>query len=333
MLSVLVVSALAPGCYYSHLASGQIRLLMAREPIEDVRADPETPEPLREQLALVERARRFASELGLEVGGRYTSYVDWPGDRVVTTIVAAKPGEVTAAGFHFPLVGDVPYKGFFDAEAAEAEAQALRGEGLDVCVVPVTAYSTLGWMDDPVTGPMLRRGDARLVETVLHELVHATVFVPSQPEFNEGVARFIGQEAAVRFYASEAEAGEAERTRVREDRRVAAEILGFREQVAALYQRTRDPADARSERDAMERAFRVRLAALPLSSRDASRLAEHARLNDACLALSGTYAADDARYERLLEALDGDLVRFIARLRESAAADDPRARFLGASAS
>jgi predicted aminopeptidase len=319
---VFLVTAGVPACYYTHLASGQLRVLLARQPIEDVRADPHTPARLREQLALVERARGFATELGLEVGGRYTSYVDWPGDRIVTTIVAANPGEVEAVGFHFPLVGDVPYKGFFEVAAAEDEAQALREEGLDVCVVPVTAYSTLGWMDDPVTAPMLRRGDERLIETLLHELVHATVFVPSQPEFNEGVARFIGQEAAVRFQGSA-----ASRMRVSEDRRIAAEILAFRERVAALYDRTDEPREARRERGAMERAFRKHLAALPLTSRDPAILGTHARLNDACLALSGTYAADDARHERLLGELDGDLVRFIERLRKAAEAEDPRADF------
>ncbi len=325
---VFLVTAGAPGCYYTHLASGQLRVMMARQPIEDVRTDPDTPDRLREQLALVERTRSFATELGLEVGGRYTSYVDWPGDRIVTTIVAAKPGEVEAAGFHFPLVGDVPYKGFFNIEAAEDEAQALREEGLDVCVVPVTAYSTLGWMDDPVTAPMLRRGDARLVETLLHELVHTTVFVRSQPEFNEGVARFIGQEAAVRFHAVVGlDDGAASRTRVSEDRQIAAEILAFRERVAALYDRTDEPGEARPERDAMERTFRQRLAALPLTSREPATLAAHARLNDACLALSGTYSADDTRHERLLGELDGDLARFIERLRKAAEAEDPRADF------
>ena len=301
-----------------------MRLLLARQPIEEVRTAPDTPERVREQLALVERARDFAAELGLEVGKRYTSYVAWPGDRIVTTVVAARPGEVEPAGFHFPIVGKVPYKGFFDQQAAENEAESLREQGYDVCLVAVSAYSTLGWMDDPVTAPMLQRDDARLVETLLHELVHATVFVPSQPEFNEGVARFIGQEAMARFYGDR-----ASRTRVSEDRRVAAETLAFRERVAVLYERSPPAGDARVERGALERDFRARLAELPLTSRDARELARRARLNDACLALNGTYALDDARHERLLENLDGDLVRFIERLRAAAERENPRSHFFG----
>ena len=65
-----------------------------------------------------------------------------------------------------------------------------------MCLLPIPAYSTLGWLNDPVTAPMLREGRARLIEVVLHELVHATVYVPDEPDWNEGLATFFGQEAA-----------------------------------------------------------------------------------------------------------------------------------------
>ncbi len=108
------------------MAWGQIRLLRAREPIDALLADPDTPAELRERLSVVEEVRAYASGLGLEVDGNYTSYVPWPGDRVVTTVVATEPGSVEPAGFWFPLVGTLPYKGFFEPERAEAEAERLR---------------------------------------------------------------------------------------------------------------------------------------------------------------------------------------------------------------
>jgi predicted aminopeptidase len=201
-------------------------------------------------------------------------------------------------------------------------AESLRGEGLDVCVVPVTAYSTLGWLDDPITTPMLRRGNERLVETVLHELVHSTVYVPSQPDFNEGVARFIGQEASVRFFETD-----AERERVADDRRIAAAMLAFREDVAALYAQDLAPDVTVGRRDVLESKFRESLRTLPVSTRDPTRLADSLRLNDACLAIRGTYASDDHRHEQLLTSLGGDLPRFVERLRDVADSDDPRAAF------
>ena len=101
---------------------------MARRPIEAVIEDPATPAPLRQQLERVQEVRRFAEELGLSVLSRYRHYTPWPGDRVVTTVVATPPGRVEPAGFWFPIVGRVPYKGYFDASRASADAERLRDD-------------------------------------------------------------------------------------------------------------------------------------------------------------------------------------------------------------
>jgi predicted aminopeptidase len=319
-----------PGCYLGHVAAGQARLLAARRPLDAVIADPATPAPLRERLALAPEARELARALGLEVGGQYTSYVAWPGDRVVTTVVATRPGEVDAAGFWFPIVGRVPYKGFFDPARARAEAERLRARGLDVCEVPVPAYSTLGWLDDPLTEPMLRAEPGRIVETIVHELVHATVFLPDAADWNEGVATFVGQEASVAWRAAAGPSPEAqrERERVQDDRRLAAALLAFREEVADLY--AREPAGLEREaarRSAEERA-REAIAARPLATRSAAELAAAVRLNDACLALVGTYSADLPRYAEALAAAGGDLRAFVERVRDAAKSPDPRAALL-----
>jgi predicted aminopeptidase len=329
---LLAATALSPaGCYYTHLAAGQTRLLLARQPIEELLAAPETPPDLAERLRLAESVRAFAPRIGLEVGEQYTSFVDWPGDRVVTTVVATRPGEIESRGFWFPLVGSMPYKGFFEVRLAEREAERLAAEGLDTCLFPIVAYSTLGWLADPLTAPLVR--SPRLVETLLHELLHATVFVPDQVDFDEGVATFVGQEGAVRFAAEVGgpEAAALERLRVEEDRQVGEELQALREKVALLYASTPPGAEREAARSELERQGRRRLAALPLRTRDPARLAEAARLNDACQALVGAYHADLPRYARLLETLGGDLPRFVSRAREAASAPDPRAALLEAS--
>jgi len=310
---------------------GQWRLLHARQPVGEILADPATDALLRERLELVERTRRFAAELDLEVDGQYRSYVDWPGDRVVTTVVATRPGELDPAGFWFPLIGRLPYKGFFAAERAEREAARLRSEDMDVCVVPVRAYSTLGWFDDPVTGPMLRLGLGQLVETLLHELVHATVYLRADADFNEGVATFIGEEGSVRFYtrAGEPELAAARRREVEQGRRLDALVLALRDRVKTLYAETEPGPQRDSRRTALEQETRLAIAALPLEPQDPAELAERIRLNDACLALAATYTADLARYAARLAELDGDLAAFVARLRAVADAEDPRTALLG----
>jgi predicted aminopeptidase len=319
----MVLAGFEAGCYYTHLASGQVRLLLARRAVDDVIADPETPEDLRERLDLVQRVRTYADELGLDVAGQYTSFVDWPGDRIITTVVATRPGEVDAMGFWFPIAGRVPYKGFFDEERAASEAEELSARGLDVCLFPVPAYSTLGWFDDPLTAPMLRGERGRLVETVLHELVHATIYVPDEPEFNEGIATFIGQEAAVRF-PEDSEEREAERERVAESRALSAVLVAFREQVAALYEESVAGPKRDAERAALEKQARDAIAALDLGAGKARLLAEQVRLNDACQALTGTYHSDVDRYAEQLRELNGDLHAFLEAAQRAAEAPDPR---------
>ncbi len=329
---VLLALLALPGCYYAQLASGQARLLLARRPIDAALADAALDPALRESLERVREVRAFAPGLGLRLAGQYTSYAEWPGDRVITSVVATRPGEIEAAGFRFPIVGKVPYKGFFDAARADAEAEALRARGFDVCVVPVPAYSTLGWFDDPVTTPLLRLAPGKLVETLLHELVHASVFAGSAARFNEGVATFVGQEAALRFFAAR-DGGDGplaarERERVAEGRAVM-DVLGrLRAAIAALYARPPGPArDA--ARDALSRDARLELAALPLRQSDPARLARHAELGDACLALVGTYHADLPAYAARLAALGGDLAAFLGEAARAAEAPDPLAALLG----
>jgi predicted aminopeptidase len=319
-----------PGCYLAHVALGQARLLHARRPIDEVIADPATPAELRERLGWIHEVRAFATRLGLSVDDQYTSYVEWPGDRVVTTVVATPAGSLEPHRFWFPIVGSVPYKGFFDPARAHEEAEALRADGFDVCEVPVRAYSTLGWFDDPVTGPMLRGSSGALVETLLHELMHATVFVPSQADFNEGVASFVGEEGSVRFFMERegTDAAERERARIADARRLASTLLAFRREVESLYALVPAPPDRAEQRAAAEAPTRAAVAALPLTTRDPARLAADVRLSDACLALTRTYAADVDVYAATLAGLDGSLPEFVARARAAAESDGPRATLL-----
>jgi predicted aminopeptidase len=343
-MAILAIIALlgSTGCYYGHLAVGQVKLLWARQSVDQLLADPATDPELRAKLQLVQAARRFAAELGLEVQGQYTSYVPWPHDRIVTSIIATEPGEIEAANFCFPIVGEVPYKGFFDQERAEREAKRLRASGMDVCVGAIPAYSTLGWFDDPLTAPMLNTTEERLFETVIHELVHATVFVNSQPDFNEGVANFIGEEAVMLFYSQSAARHAAQaarngaasdgsvanpRARVDDDRLIARTLMSLRDEIAQLYAMPLPESERETRREALEASGREKLAGLALTTRNAVPLSKRARINDACLAGQGTYVADTPRHRAVLEALGGNLERFIARLRNSARSEDPRSIF------
>ncbi|HME70112.1 MAG TPA: aminopeptidase [Myxococcota bacterium] len=324
---VAILVSLTPGCYLAHIGLGQARLMRARTPIANVLADPATPAPVRERLELVSNVRAFASKLGLEVGDQYTSYAPWPGDRIVTALVATRPGEIEPYEFWFPLVGHVPYKGYFDRERAQQDAREMEAEGFTTCLSAVPAYSTLGWFEDPVTGPMLRGEESELVETLVHELVHRTVYARNAADFNEGIATFVGQEGRVQFFQARDGPSSASAARARafviDDRAISAALEDARGRVERLY-RTESAGPKRdAARAAIEMDARVAIAGLALTTQDPLALARDVQLGDACLALEGTYTRDLTHYaEALVRA--GDLPTLIVRAKQAALSADPR---------
>ena len=299
----------------------------ARTPIPQVLADPSTPAPVRDRLALVADVRAFATKLGLEVGNQYTSYAPWPGDRIVTTLVATRPGEIEPHEFWFPLVGDVPYKGYFDEDRAEQDARKMEAEGFATCLSAVPAYSTLGWFEDPVTGPMLRGEEQELVETLIHELVHRTVYARNAAAFNEGLATFLGQEGMIQFYeAREGSAGPAAaraRALGADDRALTACLESLRGKVESLYRTESAGPERDAARAALEVDARAAIAELPLTTQDSRALARELPLGDACLALEGTYTRDLSRYAEALRHA-GDLQALIRRAKQAAGTADPQ---------
>jgi predicted aminopeptidase len=163
------------------------------------------------------------------------------------------------------------------------------------------------------------------VEVILHELVHATVYLKGHANFNESIASFIGEEGSVLFYENryQPEPGHRRRLEIEDERRVDAALLRFRGEVSALYA-SQDNGTSRDEiRRNLEERARKRIRNLPLVTRDPSQLADVLRMNDACLALTGTYAAELERYAALFSKLDGDLVALIARLKGVKGSKDP----------
>ena len=66
----------------------------------------------------------------------------------------------------FPIIGHVPYKGFFVEADAKKEQEYLNAKGLDTIKGKVSGYSTLGYFSDPVWPSMLGLGDDDLIELI-----------------------------------------------------------------------------------------------------------------------------------------------------------------------
>ncbi|MEO8177301.1 MAG: aminopeptidase [Deltaproteobacteria bacterium] len=198
LLSACLLVALLSGCstlsYVAQAAAGQWELVSAARPIPAVIADPKTSEQTRELLGEVERVRHFGWQRGLKVGASYQKYVQLDRDYPIWFVNASAPLAFRAKVFSFPIVGSFPGLAWFDKKDAEAFRDRLSKQGWDVNMRGVSAFSTGGYFADPIVWSMLSKSPgavASLINTVLHESVHATVLIKDQQYFNESLASFI----------------------------------------------------------------------------------------------------------------------------------------------
>ena len=151
----------------------------------------------REFAERVNDIRRFATEeLGLKTSKNYTHYVQLDRNYLAAIVSASEKDSFTRYKWHFPIVGAMPYKGFFKIEDAQKERKKLEKKEFDVWIRGVDAFSTLGWFKDPLYSYMKNYSTEKLADLIIHELLHATVFIKNQVQFNEELAEFIGSEGA-----------------------------------------------------------------------------------------------------------------------------------------
>ena len=216
--ALICMAAVFSGCavpYYWQAVGGQIELLRKRTPIDLVVADPEQDASVKLTLNSIAETRRFAVEtLGLPDNGSYTSYVELDRPYVVWNVMAAEEFSVDPMRWCFPFVGCVVYRGYFDREDAERYRVRLEQQGLDTYLGGSTAYSTLGYFDDPVLSTMLDGGSQYIAGLLFHELAHQKLYIKSDTEFSEAFATAV-EEHGMQLWL-EQQPGEAALARYRQ---------------------------------------------------------------------------------------------------------------------
>jgi len=192
VLAVIVLLAaigLFSGCYTLTQGTTMLGYLNRAIPLEQVSDE--------DFIRLVTDIRTFAmNELGLAESRNYTRYVELDRDYLAAIVSASDKVSFNRYEWNYPIVGRLPYKGFFNVEGAYKERDRLQKLDLDVWIRSVDAFSTLGWFRDPLYSYMRKYSIDRLAELIIHELVHATVFIKGHANFNEELAQFIGNEGA-----------------------------------------------------------------------------------------------------------------------------------------
>jgi len=201
--------------YLTRAGIEQTRILERRRPLEAMVNDSSLPAVDRAYLRLVLEVRDYAAALGLEAGDTYTKYSDVGRDTLLLSLTASRKDCICPVTWKYPIVGRVPYKGFFDPEMAEREAAKLAARGYDISLRPAAAYSTLGWFNDPLLSTALVRDSVELPALVFHEIGHNTLYVKSATAFNESFAQLVGYRSTEAFYRSRGDSALADRARDR----------------------------------------------------------------------------------------------------------------------
>jgi len=224
--------------YYWQMITGHLSILQRAEPVSDLLAQQGLDARTRERLESARKIRRFAvTDLGLPDNGSYTRYADIKQPFVTWGVVAAPELSLQLSQWCFPVAGCVTYRGYYSLEAAEAYGAGLKARGLDVQINGVPAYSTLGWLDDPLLSTFINYPDAEVARLVFHELAHQVVYIPGDSMFNESFASAVEQLGVEHWLSSHGSPEQRlayRQHRLRRDQFL--DLLGrHRDQLAKLY--------------------------------------------------------------------------------------------------
>lgn len=315
--------------YLFRLGYSQARLLSQRRPIEAYLKDPkaELKPQVRHRLQLVSKVRDFSRRIGLNPGGAYTQYA--PVDLRVYVVTAAERTRFRRHEWWWPIVGRLPYKGFFSKERAVGEEIKLHGEHLDTNVRLVRAYSTLGWFDDPVVPGMLGGDLGAFVGILIHESVHATFFRKGFASFNEQAAVLVERKGTERFLKEQFGANSKELRQYRLRLRKGEKFLNILDRLYADLDTAYRKQATESEKLKLRREIfqRYILSHPVLKERlqfDRKLTGLPVELNNAYILSFRLYYKDRDRMRRIFENIGRDLPRMIDLLRRAAEAEgDP----------
>ena len=330
--AVLYLGATPTGRYLVRAGWEEGRILLRRRPITELVRDVTTPPARRAKLALVLEARDFARDsVGLDVGESFTTFSHLDRDTLVLVLSGSYRDLLKPRTWWFPVVGRVPYKGFFDFGAARAAVRALEADGYDTYLRPAAAFSTLGFFNDPLLPTTLGQDSLNLANTVIHELTHNTFYAAGEAVFNESFANFVGARGAAWFFRSRGDERAAALVEARwEDEKLMARFWGrlhhaidstfdahpgdsLRRRRLSLRDSIYRAARAEVQRDIKPRVRTIRPEAL-----------DGIRLDNASLLARRTYSTELELFDAVWRAEGQDLRAAIARVTALAKdADEP----------
>lgn len=299
--------------FYSQAVAGQVEMMQKARPVAQVIVSPKTKPLLKQKLATVSDILSFAaSQMHLPAKGQYDRYSDLGRSHVVWVVFAAPEFSVVPKTWSYPFLGSLAYRGFFKESPAQQESAKLKSQGYDVHIGGVDAYSTLGFLRDPLLNTFIGRDDADLAELICHELTHQRLYLKGDTDFNEAFATAVGQEGARRWLKARGRLKELAQYEqdLRAERAFVNLALATREELKKIYAATYESRESElSHKQAVLDQFRKRALALDQNYGGARSIERWFKkpVNNARLATLSTYFEMLPGFEALLRRGGGNL--------------------------
>jgi predicted aminopeptidase len=332
-LCPLVSVFLLTGCYLSTQAYAFLSMQCSAKNTEKMLSDSSLDGTTRDFLIMVNGIKKFGEEYaGLKRGKNFTTYVQYDKPYVALVVQAAPEFSLESKLWHYPVVGSLPYRGFYRENDARAEAERLKAQHFDVIIRPVEAFSSLGFFKDPLYSFMLDYDEADMANLILHEETHATVFLKKHAGFNEEFAAFVGDTASFVYLESTYGADTAESVRQKASDE-AADTQTFRSDMASLAGLLR-PLYASAVAEPEKRVQKEKIIAdfqsdFARSYEDRYKTSAYRgfggrAVNNAYISLYLLYGEHQDRFSHIYAGYGGDLRAFIADVAAAAIkSDDP----------
>lgn len=292
--------------YLLKMGRGQLNILLNTRPVAEVLLDASVPAEQKEKLLLVQQVKRYSVDsLGYRETRNYTTYFDQKDQPVLWVVTACEPFGFEPYIWRFPVVGEVTYKGFFTRMHAQREYLALVRHGYDADLSTVSAWSTLGWLPDPVLSSMLKRPKSRLAALLFHELFHATYYAPGTVDVNENLANFFSYKATLRFLSNDTAELNDFRTGMRDDSLYNDFVMQVYDELEKFYAETHglDSVSRLRAKDRKLADIYLRAGRLPLY-----KPGRFAYLNRSILTSKNAFFIDAQRYDGLYDSLNAVLL-------------------------
>lgn len=331
LLPLVAALASCQAGYIFRQATGQWSVVWGSEPISSALEDPRISDEKKQKILLIDEIAAFGErEIGLVRNENYTTYYETNGKPVSYNIFVCPKTSLIPMVWRFPIVGEIPYLGFFDIEAAKEQQKALQEQGYDVYLSTVWGYSTLGWFRDPIFSAMLNDDEVSLARLILHEMTHATIYRAGEAEFNETLADFIGDHGAELFlakkYGVEGPAVQELWVRINEEAQFDDWLKSFTNELNHLFEGPGSEDEKLAQREQVYSRSLDRLKSLAASGNRAAKGMENAPWNNALVLGLTTYRTSPEYFDELYRKSYMNLRLFLQTILSSSSEEYPHSK-------